>query len=63
EFTFSAEIDAMVQRWLTRSIAVHVAYQGLYLDNVTQSASQIGSSAAGRGLWLHGLVLGGQWSY
>ena len=63
EFTFSAEIDLLLQHAITQCIAVHVGYQGLYMDNVAQSASQIGGPAKGRSLWLHGLVLGGQFAY
>lgn len=63
EFTFAAEVDVMIQRMITPCLAVHVGYQGLYLDNIVQSASQIGGPADGESLWLHGLVLGGQWSY
>lgn len=63
EFTFTAEIDVMIQRFLTRSIAVHAGYQGLYLDNAVQAASQVGGPAEGSNLSLHGLVLGGQLQY
>jgi hypothetical protein len=63
EFTLLAEIDVMIQRAVTHCFAVHIGYQGLYLDNAIQSASQTGSPAKGRSLWFHGLVLGGQLAY
>ncbi|WP_182865103.1 BBP7 family outer membrane beta-barrel protein [Rhodopirellula sp. JC639] len=63
EFTFAAEIDVLIRRTITRCLAIHLGYQGLYLDNVVQSASQNGGPSDGESLWLHGLVLGGQWTY
>ena len=63
QFTFSAEIDAMIQQTITRHLAVHLGYQGLYMDSIVQSASQVGSPSDGRSLWLHGLVLGAQCVY
>ncbi|MFG0254442.1 MAG: BBP7 family outer membrane beta-barrel protein [Rhodopirellula sp. JB053] len=63
EFTFAAEIDVLLQQSISRCFAMHVGYQGLYLDNVVQSASQVGGPSEGETLWLHGLVLGGQLAY
>ncbi|MEM8669841.1 MAG: BBP7 family outer membrane beta-barrel protein [Planctomycetota bacterium] len=62
-FTLSAEIDALIQHSITSNCAVHVGYQGLFLNRVIQSASQVGSPSQSQNLWLHGLVLGGQWIY
>jgi len=63
EFTFAGELDLLFHRGLTPGLSVHIGYQGLYLDNVVQSAAQVGSPAEGDVLWLHGLVLGGQLAY
>ncbi|MEL7264723.1 MAG: BBP7 family outer membrane beta-barrel protein [Planctomycetota bacterium] len=59
-FTFAAEIDLMLQHHVTQNFALHIGYQGMFLDHVIQTGSQDGSPSGGRNLWLHGLVLGGQ---
>ncbi|MEM1227827.1 MAG: BBP7 family outer membrane beta-barrel protein [Planctomycetota bacterium] len=60
-FAFLADFDVMLQQRLTDRIAVHVGYQGWFLDRVAQAASQRGGPTDEENLWFHGLVLGGQW--
>ncbi|MEM9365510.1 MAG: BBP7 family outer membrane beta-barrel protein [Planctomycetota bacterium] len=61
QFTVLLDFDALLQRQLTDRIAIHVGYQGWFLDRVAQSASQRGGPTDEENLWFHGLVLGGQW--
>ena len=61
QFTVLLDFDVMLQQNLTERISFHVGYQGWFLDNIAQAASQSGGPTDEENLWFHGLVLGGQW--
>jgi hypothetical protein len=60
EFAWLGDLDVTVTRSLSPNITVRMGYQGLFLDNVAQSATQNGRQATPGQISFHGLVIGAE---
>lgn len=61
EFAWLGELEVTLSHYVSRCFALRLGYQGLFLDNVAQSASQNGRQAAPGQISFHGLVIGAEW--
>lgn len=61
EFAWLAELELTLNHYVTDHVSFRVGYQGLFLDNVAQSATQNGRQADAAQISFHGVVLGMQW--
>ncbi|MEZ6090013.1 MAG: BBP7 family outer membrane beta-barrel protein [Pirellulaceae bacterium] len=62
EFAWLGELSVTLNHFVTRSLSLRMGYQGLFLDNVAQSARQNGRQAMAEQISFHGAVFGLQWS-
>ena len=61
EFALLGDLEVTMTRYLTPNIAVRVGYQGLFLNNIAQSATQNGAQSDLGSIAFHGLMFGAEW--
>ncbi|QDV45853.1 hypothetical protein Enr13x_57560 [Stieleria neptunia] len=61
EFAWLGDLEVTLEHQVSRSVSFRLGYQGLFLDNVVQSATQNGQQSKASQISFHGLVLGAQW--
>ena len=59
-FAWLGDLELTVTRYLSPNLTVRLGYQGLFLDNVAQSATQNGRQASPAQISFHGLLLGAE---
>lgn len=62
EFAWLGELSVTLQHFVSPSVSLRLGYQGLFLDNVAQSATQNGRQADASQISFHGAVFGVQWA-
>jgi hypothetical protein len=62
QFSLLGEFDILLTYHVTHHSSLRLGYQGIFLDNIAQSATQNGRQATPKNLWIHGALLGVQWS-
>lgn len=58
QFALLGDLNVTVERHFTQHLSFRAGYQGIFLDNIAQSATQNGQVATPDTLWVHGALFG-----